>query len=272
MARRLAVLLAVIAALAAVPLAFAAYPTPYAVQGGSGVVAGDGSLRFVAAKAGGNTLVSAVNMSDGSIVRSHKVNGAFGIPVLTQNGLAGGLFHDGSALVLQSLGLEKTTHFAIVSTGDLAVRNAITLKGTFGYDALSPDGSKLYLIQRMSTDDLQHYVVRAYDLSTNTLLPGRIADKTQKGWVMQGWSVARAESPDGRWAYTLYTNPGGYPFIHALDTVRGVAHCIGLPWMTEQSPVWTFSLALNGDSLAVKWKDGHVWRRVNTTNWKITKP
>ncbi|HTO25722.1 MAG TPA: hypothetical protein VMJ49_07450 [Gaiellaceae bacterium] len=274
MLRRFAGLAAAAAALAAVPLALAAAPTPYAVQGGPGILSGDGSLRFIAAKAAnGDTLVSAFSTSDDSLVRSRTIDGGFGIPALTQGGSTlGGLFHDGSALVLQNLGLAKTSRFAVVSTAGLTVEKRIALKGTFGYDALSPDGSKLYLIQRMSTDDLQHYVVRAYDLNENVLLPGRIADKTQKSWVMQGWAVSRVESPDGRWAYTLYTNPGGYPFIHALDTVRGVAHCVGLPWTTDQTPVWNFSLALNGGSLAVKWQDGHVWRRVNTANWKITKP
>jgi hypothetical protein len=34
--------------------------------------------------------------------------------------------------------------------------------------------------------DIQHYIVRAYDLNAHKLLPGRIADKTQKSWVMQG--------------------------------------------------------------------------------------
>ena len=81
--------------------------------------------------------------------------------------------------------------------------------------------------------------MRAYDLATHTLLPGRIADKTQKSWVMQGWAVSRATTADGRWDYTLYANPGGYPFIHALDTVRGVAHCIGLPWTQSTIPSTT---------------------------------
>ena len=61
-------------------------------------------------------------------------------------------------------------------------------------------------------------------LRANRLLPGRIADRTQRSWVMQGSAVTRTTSEDGRWVYTLYTNPGGYPFVHALDTVRGVAH------------------------------------------------
>jgi hypothetical protein len=223
-------------------------------------------------KAGANTLVRAVATETGSTVRRQTVSGAFGVPVLTQSGFAGGLFHDGSALVLQNVGIERVSRFVVLDTETLATRDAIALKGTFGFDALSPDGSRLYLIQHTSADDLQHYIVRAYDLATHTLLPGRIADKTQKSWVMQGWAVSRATTADGRWDYTLYANPGGYPFIHALDTVRGVAHCIGLPWTTTQDPVYNFTLALNGTSLAVKLQDGRTWRRVDTRSWRITKP
>ena len=114
--------------------------------------------------------------------------------------------------------------------------------------------------------------MRAYDLSAHKLLAGRVADKTQRNWVMQGWAVDRATTPEGRWAYTLYANPGGFPFIHALDTVRGVAHCIGLPWRaTDQNPVYSFHLALKGTSIVVQWQDGRTWRRVDTTTWHISK-
>ena len=272
MVRRSALLLVVLAALAAVPSALGAFPAPYAVQGGDGVLSSDGSMRFVALKAGANTLVKAVATETGATVRQQTVSGAFGVPALTQSGFAGGLFHDGSALVLQNVGLERVSRFVILDTASLATRDTIALKGTFGFDALSPDGSRLYLIQHTSTDDVEHYIVRAYDLATHTLLPGRIADKAQKSWVMQGWAVSRATTADGRWAYTLYANPGGYPFIHALDTVRGVAHCIGLPWTAVQDPVYNFTLALKGTKLAVKWQDGRTWRRVDTRSWRITKP
>ena len=63
------------------------------------------------------------------------------------------------------------------------------------------------------------------------------ADKAQAGWVMEGSPMTRATSADGRWVYTLYSRPGGYPFVHALDTVNGVAHCIGLPWRGDQAPM-----------------------------------
>jgi hypothetical protein len=194
--------------------------------------------------------------------------------MLTQNGPGGGMFRDGSTFVLQSMGLSDSTEFVLLRTVDLGVRDRIVLRGTYAFDALSPDGSKLYLIQHKSAQDVQHYIVRAYDLDAHALMPGRIADKTQKNWVMQGWSVDRATAPSGRWVYTLYANPGGFPFIHALDTVRGVAHCVGVPWpQTEsnQNKVFNFRLSLHGKTLVIKDGVGGTYRVVNTTNWRVSK-
>jgi hypothetical protein len=277
MFRRLGLYLIVLGALAAVPVASAAYPAPYAAQGGKGVLSNDGSMRFVAIGAGESTLVRASKASDGSTAMSQTIPGSFGVPMITQVGPAGGMFRDGSTFVLQSIGLNTSTQFVLLRTQDLSTRDQISLKGTFGFDALSPDGSKLYLIQHSSTQDIQHYVVRAYDLNAHKLLPGRIADKTQKSWVMQGWAVSRATSANGRWVYTLYANPGGYPFIHALDTVKGVAHCVGLPWPSydsSQNSVFNFSLALDlqGKTLTVKRQGGASYRLVNTANWHVSKP
>jgi hypothetical protein len=272
MVRRLGSLLAVVGVLAVVQSASAAFPAPFAVQGGTGLPSLDGSVQFVALKAGSDTRIGAVDARGDATVMSRTVSGAFGIATLTQDGLAGGLFHDGSAFVLQSIGLKSTSRFMIVGAKDLAPRDTITLTGTFGFDALSPDGLKLYLIQHTSTQDIEHYIVRAYDLSTHKLLPGRVADKSQKGWVMQGWAVDRTTSVDGRWVYTLYANPGGYPFVHALDTVRGVAHCIGIPWRGNQNEPWNMRLALrpDGKSLAVDQASGAGFVAVDLSNWKIS--
>jgi hypothetical protein len=276
MFRRLGLCLVVLAALAGVPVASAAFPAPYAAQGGKGVLSNDGSMRFVAIGAGESTIVRASTTDAGSVAMSQTISGSFGVPMITQNGPGGGMFRDGSTFVLQSIGLNPSTQFVLLRTQDLTTRDQISLKGTFGFDALSPDGSMLYLIQHSSTQDIQHYVVRAYDLNARKLLPGRIADKSQKSWVMQGWAVSRVTSANGRWVYTLYANPGGYPFIHALDTVKGVAHCVGLPWSSydsSQNQVFNFSLALDlqGKTLTVKRQGGATYRFVNTTTWKVSK-
>jgi hypothetical protein len=274
MFRRLGLYLTVLGALAVVSVASAAYPAPFALQGGQGVLSNDGTTRFVAVGTGESTVVRASKANGGAVVMlSQSIGGSFGVPMLTSSGPGGGMFRDGSTFVLQSTGLQATTQFVLVGTADLEVRDQIALKGTFAFDALSPDGSKLYLIQHKSAQDVQHYIVRAYDLSAHQLMPGRIADKTQKNWVMQGWAVARATTASGRWVYTLYANPGGFPFIHALDTVKGVAHCVGVPWpqSANQDEVFSFTLSLSGKKLVVKAATGGTYRVVNTTNWHVSR-
>jgi hypothetical protein len=273
MVRRLGFLFAMLGALAVVSAASAAYPTPFAVQGPTALPNLDGSLHFVAKKLGSGTRIEAMDAHN-AVVMARTVPGAFGVARITQEGLTGGLFADGSAFVLQSVGLKSTSRFMIVGAKDLVPRSTISLKGTFGFDALSPDGSKLYLIQHTSARDIQHYVVRAYDLKARKLLSGRIADKSQQGWVMQGFAVDRVTSPDGRWVYTLYSNPGGYPFVHALDAVRGIAHCIGVPWRGGENEPWNMRLALNEDgrSLAVNEKSGSTFVSIDVSNWKISYP
>lgn len=276
MFRRLGLYLTVLGALAVVSVASAAYPAPFALQGGQGVLSNDGSTRFVAVGTGESTVVRAAKTSNGSVVMlSQSIAGSFGVPMLTSSGPGGGMFRDGSTLVLQSMGLFDTTQFVLLRTVDLGIRDQIDLKGTFAFDALSPDGSRLYLIQHKSAQDVQHYIVRAYDLDAHALVPGRIADKTQKSWVMQGWAIDRATTASGRWVYTLYANPGGFPFIHALDTVKGVAHCVGVPWPQSdgnQSEVFNFKLSLRGKMLVIKQGSGTTYRVVNTTNWHVSKP
>ena len=61
MFRRLGLVLVVMGALAVVPVALGAYPSPYAAQGGQGVMGKDGSLRYVALKSGEDTTIRGPN-------------------------------------------------------------------------------------------------------------------------------------------------------------------------------------------------------------------
>ena len=110
----------------------------------------------------------------------------------------------------------------------LRPRAVITLRGDFSFDALSPDGRWLYLVQYLSRRDPSRYLVRLYDLKTHRLRPEPIIDPNEVGDVMRGMPVTRSSSPDGRFAYTLYDGAGEHPFIHALDTVEKSARCIDL--------------------------------------------
>jgi hypothetical protein len=280
MLRRAALAALAASALSAAPAAAAGGPMPFALQGGTGVVSPDGVTRFiaVATNSGWDTAIERVDTNGGIVEGVSDLTGAWGVPVVTSYGAdGGGLSQDGKSLVLGDANVNQTyprttSPFVVVDTTTLLPGRRITLKGDFTFDALSPDASRLYLVQHVDANDLSRYVVRAYNLRTGRLLPGRIADHEQKSWVMQGYAVARATSAGGRWVYTLYTNPGGFPFVHALDTVRGVAHCIGLPWRGNQNGFYNMRVSLrNGDrTLAVHWLSGRPWLTIDTHSWRIS--
>jgi hypothetical protein len=270
---RFVVGLAVFAFLASGSAAAADGQPSYASQGGLGVLAPDGKTRYVAVSTGTGTAIERVRVRGGAVVGWATLDGSWGIPTVTFSPQGGeGLTRDGKRLIVTATGVWSPSEFTVVSTRNFRVLDRFSLNGNFAYDTLSPDGSTLYLIQHVSANNVNRYIVRAYDLQSQRLLPGRIADKTQPGWVMEGSPVTRATSAGGRWVYTLYSRPGGYPFVHALDTVRGVAHCIGLPWTGGQAALWNVRLTVNNDgkTLAVHWKSGKAWLAVNTANWRIT--
>jgi len=272
MSRRLGLCLFVLAALVVAPAVRAAGPAVNQEEqvASSGVLSNGGNAYYFALVAGTFTRLDAMSTRDGRL-RETRLPGRWGIPAVTQSGDAGGLSPDGKTLVLASMSSGSPSRFLVVNVRTLKPTHRVVLNGHFAFDALSPDGSRLYLIQHTSIKDLTHYVVRGYDLEANQLLPYRIADKTQQNWVMQGYAMTRATGPGGRWVYTLYQNPGGYPFIHALDTVQGTAHCIGLPWTGDQAKLSNiaFTVRDGGRTLSVHWLSGRPWLAVNTANWNI---
>ena len=279
MPRRL--LACLVASLFAAPAAFAAGPDPGVTLGGLGTAAPGGKIRYVAIGGKLRTTVTAMRRSDGRVLRWRTYRGSFGIPAVTFNGTTGGVSADGSTLVLSDTRtgngeypLKRRSTFLVVDAKTLRVRSRIDLRGAYSFDALSPDSSRLYLIQHVSSRELTHYVVRAYDLGRGQLLPGKIADKSQRGWVMNGMPIARATSAGGRWVYTLYQNPGGYPFVHALDAVRGVAHCIGIPYTGSQNAIWNLRLSVRdgGRTLSLHWRSGKPYLAVATGTWRISHP
>jgi len=269
---KLTLALCVLGALAAAPAAAGDGPM-FVTQGGTGVMSGTTRYIPVTNYASDSTQLLAISTKDGTEMNQLPLVGSWGLPSTPAG--AQGLSLDGKKLVLAdtNAGQASPSMFMVVNPKTMRIAKRITLKGYFSFDAMSPDGSKLYFIQYVksgtNTLDLQHYVVRGYDVKTNRLLPGRIADRTQKSWVMQGSPVTRTTSGDGRWVYTLYSNPAGYPFIHALDTVRGVAHCVGLP-MTNQNGIYNIVLALHGKTLSVHWRSGRPFVNVETTTWRVS--
>jgi hypothetical protein len=227
-------LLAAALALVATAGGASANGSPYSpglTEGWEGVPSTTDDIRYVTLSTGTSTIVAVVRTRGGRGERWRPLDGYFGIPLVAYDGTPGGLSGDGRRLVVSSYGPQPgtagETKFAVLDTKSLRIRRVARLNGSWSFDAVSPDGSKLYLTQHVRAGTNPVYRVRSYDVRTG-LLRGPVVDRVEGAVDMGGEPVTRASSADGRWAYTLYAREQHDPFIHALDTSKREAYCIGL--------------------------------------------
>jgi hypothetical protein len=159
------------------------------------------------------------------------LKGRWGFQVVSLAGDAAGLSANGRVLVASTppanpAGLAGPSRFTVLRTAPLRVAQSFTLPGSYTVDAVSPDGSKLFLIQHVEISG---------------------------DWTMRGYPLARAATASESSVYTLYQPDGNYPFIHALDTVHASAVCIGLPlsWTGNTLDGAKLTLSDDGSRLVV---------------------
>jgi hypothetical protein len=210
-------------------------PVPVDDTGGEGIAAEEGAAtagaRYVSLHGGGQTVVAQVQRAGGRARRWRFLPGAFTIPAVALDGSPSGLSRDGRTLVVirpRSSFPQARTKLAILNARTLRTERSLTLRGDFSFDAISPNGRLVYLIQYVAPKDPTRYAVRAYDVARGRLIPGPIIDPHEPDEAMRGFPLTRITSADGRWAYTLYDGGGNHPFVHALDTSGRTARCIDL--------------------------------------------
>jgi hypothetical protein len=200
--------------------------------------------RLVTAKADTvGTIVRDVAAEDSSSGPVLDVKGRWRLPTIGSDRAPVGVSADGSTFVLvsadppASASAATTSRFAVVQhvdgtdptrtrTAPLRLTNVIELAGSFEFDALSPDGSILYVAQHLDSP-AGAYQVRAVDVATGKLRDGVIVDKRNVDETMAGWPIGQMRRPDGV-VLTLYRG-AEHPFIHALNTIDAWAVCIDLP-------------------------------------------
>jgi hypothetical protein len=230
---------------------------------GNGVVV-PGGYRDVALSDGRATLLESIVIRSGRVGRARYLKGSLGIPLVSYSGQTGGLSRDDSRLVLASWpGLQSATRFVAVDPVDFSVQAHVKLRGRFAFDALSPNGSLMYLIQYLGKPGAiaQPYAVRAFDWRTRKLIPGAIVDRREPDEKMTGLPMRRVGSPTG-WAYTLYSRQGKRPFVHALDTVHRRAFCVDLPWRNSDDWIQTVKMRVRGGMLELR-RDGNTIARMD---------
>jgi hypothetical protein len=268
--RRALVLLTILGAWAAVAAASGGGPSPGPSFGPPGVVDHARSIRYVTLLARNRTLVEAISTRDGNVLRWTDLRGMLGLPMVAWDGSMGGLTRDGEHLVVTSMpGLTATTRFALLHAGTLKVLARARLRGAWAFDALSPDGSTMYLLQYLGRPGsaAQPYAVRAFNWNTGRLYPGAIVDRREPDEKMNGQPATRAGSRNG-WAYTLYTRPGKQPFVHALDTVHRRAFCIDVS--RRYAPSGT-KMRVRGRMLELR-NDGATVARIDRKTLEVSAP
>ena len=166
----------------------------------------------------------------------------------------------------------RRTTFVVLDTRTLAPLRTIRLAGAFAFDAVSPDGRRLYVLHYpQGLNGGIRYVVRSVNLRTGKLEPGAIVDKTEPGERMNGVALARAWSGDGSWAYTLYNGGTSHAFVHALNTRARVARCIDLPWAGEAQSILDGARLVLGSRgvLRLTDADGNTLAQIDTRTFSV---
>jgi hypothetical protein len=276
---KIAVAIAVVVTAAIGTAAWAAGIAPGTMTGGAGVADVRGGVNYVAVPSGRGTSVLAIRSRDGRVVRSRFLRASYGVPLVTFSGAVGGLSHDGRTLVLEGVRtaqqqqyLRSRSRFAALRARSLKPLRTIVLRGDLSFDALSPDGRRLFLIQHAWARDVARYAVRVYDLRTGRLAQRAVVDKDEPN--MAGLPMRRATGPGARWVYTLYNESSGGFFVHALDTVGVRAVCIDLPATANPDAIGRAHLVADasGRRLDVVGSDGKTLYSVDLSTFKVTKP
>ena len=230
---------------------------PYQGMDPTSVLGPDGTgPRYATISDGSDTHLLQIDQDGGQITGSRSISGNFSIPVVAMDGTSSGLSADGGTLALIDAShrfRDETSTFRMVdltANGAMLPAKPFTLEGNFSFDALSPDGSTLFLIEYTSADP-NDYVVREYDLERERLIQKPVLVPDEEPDEMRGAPLTRATSPDGRWEYTLYDGGGQTPFVHALDTRGRTARCIDLDMLPARTDLSNTRLDLEGRALAV---------------------
>lgn len=184
----------------------------------------------------------------GSFQRSLPLPAPYKLPVLTAGGLPGGLSQDGRWLVLQQQG-DGTSHLLRVQTSFDAPPVRVDIPGDFTFDAISNDGSRIYLIQHAAAG---HYFVRDYLIGSG-LDPYVIVDKSDGAAAMSGVRLMGVAAPGGSTLYSVYARADQSAFVHELSLDAPFAVCADLSGpgygADRRAMTWTLALSPAGDRL-----------------------
>ncbi|HSJ54975.1 MAG TPA: hypothetical protein VLC52_14640 [Anaerolineae bacterium] len=231
---------------------------------GQAVLAPDASLLYNVEQEAGQTRVQAVEPGTGRIAGEIAFEGSYNLPWV--GSLPAGLSPGGRWLVLQRLlwlengAREAGSRFAVVDLSFDAAPRFVELDGQFEFDAVSDDGTRLYLTEYVVSEYVrseplfERNAIRLYDLARGRLEQAVVVTKRSEEEEMSGYRRAAVASPDGTWLYSLYVDDAhSSPFVHVLNLDEGYAVCIDLPGVPAHRALdpmlWGLALSPGGETL-----------------------
>ncbi len=219
----------------------------------TGLFSQDHQHIYTATPHNGQTTITATSTQGGSTTRTFTIPGTYSTTNLDYTKSV--LSSNGRWLALRQLEQSNVkATFALVDTQKSVLAKTFAVQGDFDLDAVSPDGSRVYLLERLH-DNTGHYYVRRYDVATSTLVQAIIADKSELNDPrMLGSALTRQMSQDGSRAYTLYTDTrSNVAFVHVLPLTSdlNLARCIDLPAGKTAYLLRYYTLALSADGITL---------------------
>lgn len=204
---------------------------------------------YTATPTNGETTISIINTQTGSKLRSFTISGSYTTSASSFDNSV--ISTSGQWLALRELGQPiGETVIALIDTQAGKLAKTFHLNGDFTLDAVNPDGSRVYLLERLN-DGSGHYYVRLYDVTKNQLYQSPIVDKTELNDPnMTGTAVARQMAGDGTMAYTLYVDAyHNIAFVHVLPLTGDLygAHCVLLPVGKSADLLHYYTLTMSSD-------------------------
>lgn len=215
-----------------------------------GTPALDWSRYYIVTTLNGSARLAALDPASGRTLAQTTIPSGFTLPQLGFEGPSAGLSPNGQWLALTSHSHGHTS-FLVGSTSLTHSFTPIALAGDFEFDALSDDGTWLYLVENLSQPN--HYQVRLYDVAKHALWPQVVADKQEPKEPMYGFRGDSVAHPAGSFVFTVYARDSAGAFIHALPLDQPYAYCIDLPKDRgnglEQQFLWSLAISADGSRL-----------------------
>ena len=213
----------------------------------AGMASADWKHYFAATPEQGNTRLEAFVPETGELDRSITLDGGWTLSGVSPTGRWLALTRVVSDAERQAGNWQTEIQILDSQSGETV--HLLNLDGNFEVETVSADGKSLFLVEHLPAVNPDHYLIRLYDLSNETLVADPLRSKGSDE-VMAGYAWEGLASPNGRWLLTLYLSTRrNAAFIHTLNLIDKYPVCIDLPANGGgfgQLKYYTLSLAPDG--------------------------